>query len=157
MCSGEVHSEGATRPGPRTEGVKSRPYPAFWALPSPSLPHPGPHQAEWVGMAQNKKLIKSVSHLHPKIREGEKTSSDYSHAASFRTGVGYDHGRVEDGGGSAKVSWDTWRETQARPQLTRPAIPPSLWAINAEKQLTTKKGPRRHRQGCGGRGRRWPD
>lgn len=37
-------------------------------------------------MAQNKKLIKSVSHLHPKIREGGKTSSDYSHAASFRTG-----------------------------------------------------------------------
>lgn len=60
-------------------------------------------------MAQNKKLIKSVSHLHPKIREGGKTSSDYSHAASFRTGVGYDHGRVEDGGGNAKVSWDTWR------------------------------------------------
>lgn len=149
MCSGEVHSEGATRPGPRTETIS--------CILGPSLPHPGPHQAEWVGMAQNKKLIKSVSHLHPKIREGGKTSSDYSHAASFRTAVGYDHGRVEDGGGNAKVSWDTWRETQARPQFTRPAIPPSLWAINAEKQLTTKKGPRRHRQGCGGRGRRWPD
>lgn len=36
-------------------------------------------------MAQNKKLIKSISHLHPKISEGGKTSSDYSHAASFGT------------------------------------------------------------------------
>lgn len=137
MCPGEVHSEGATRPGPREEGAKSRPYPAFWALPSPSLPHPGPHQAEWVGMAQNKKLIKSVSHLHPKIREGGKTSSDYSHAASFRTGVGYGHGRVGDWGLGRQSQSGHWRETQARPQLTRQATPPSLPAIKAEKQLTT--------------------
>lgn len=66
-------------------------------------------------MAQNKKVIKSVSHLHPKIREGGKTSSDYSHAASFRTGVGYGHGRV--GGGGASQSGQS-RETQARLQLT---------------------------------------
>lgn len=65
-------------------------------------------------MAQNK-LIKSVSHLHPKIREGGKTSSDYSHAASFRNGVGYGHGRVGVGGGGARVS----RDSRGRP---RPAL-----------------------------------
>lgn len=58
------------------------PSPCSGALPCPSRPHPGPGRAEWAGMAQNKKLIKSVSHLHPKIKERGKTSSDNSYAAS---------------------------------------------------------------------------
>ncbi|KAB1277254.1 hypothetical protein Cadr_000005740 [Camelus dromedarius] len=68
--------------GTRSKEAKSRSPPPAPALPGPSRPHPGPGGAEWVGMAQNKKLIKSVSHLHPKIKERRKTSSDNSHAAS---------------------------------------------------------------------------
>lgn len=52
--------------------AKPRSHPPSGALPGPSRPHPGPCQAEWVEMAQNKKLIKSVSHLHPKIRDREE-------------------------------------------------------------------------------------
>lgn len=85
-------------------------------------------------MAQNKKLIKSGSHLHPKIREGGKTSSDYSHAVSYRTGVGYGHGRVRDGGGGARVSRDTQGDP-GQPSTNSPSkrLPLVFPAINAEK------------------------
>lgn len=106
VLSGEVSSGGGTRSGTRAQETKSRSHPPSWALPGPSRPHPGPRRAEWVGMTQNKKLIKSVSHLHPKIKERGKTSSDNSHAVSSSARWATVREGVRMGVGGAGVSRD---------------------------------------------------
>lgn len=117
--SGDVSSGGGTRAGTRSKEAKSRSPPPAPALPGPSRPHPGPGGAEWVGMAQNKKLIKSVSHLHPKIKERRKTSSDNSHAASGPGGP-----PSGNGWGGARVSGDMCRRPGPGPHPSSPVRRP---------------------------------
>lgn len=105
------------------------PSPCSGALPCPSRPHPGLGRAEWVGMAQNKKLIKSVSHLHPKIKERERKNFLRQLPRGFLPGP---VGQLRGGeAGSNRVS-DLCGRPGPGPHPSPRTKPPSLRAINTK-------------------------